>query len=966
MANRTRRTLTAITFAMLGLAATLAPGCGGSSATGAGRGLILLSFGLAGVDNVVLNERLTFIFSENVDPSTITNASIQIREGPQFGVTAPGTFTVSGSTVTFEPVLPSQCDLSDAGFKSNTTYRVQIIGAPEEFAIRNSAGQQLRNTQTYEFNTRADNDPTKFRDAIPGAPPVVTSTSPMNGDAAVKVESGNRVEIVLSENLDPCTVSHESVSVKIYEVGDPNVNVASGNGTNSGFAVGPDIDDQTPGDPFTWGATGTTTLSPAQSLPVLITLEQDFSSTKIILTPLQGYNPDPLKSAPLFPENTLLVVQLTIDIADFGNQALSPATFAFTTENLPPQNLTYLLDSAGETAYNDAGTTADVNTARSPSRVQGFLLFSGDADNGSDLVSPSGPYVPSCDLRANDGTKDPFDPNADVVLDTGASVNTCANGTDGSTAVVYEFQTFRIRSGVTVRIIGVNPAILLVEGDVTIDSGGTLVARGDGQGGSPDSRGGKGRDQGTKSDIVVEGGVGVAGGGDGGDATKVENNNQNWKYGHDGLAGFGSPDYDPTMPQTDPIATTVAPTGGGEGGAPVGITTSSPWDGTSSAGGGGGHAEPGLPGDAPDLGTNWKLKLPVRSKGGATYESDPSERMLKPEAGSGGGAAGHAKDQPWRNSTSEGTGGGSGGAGGGFFDITSNGDINVFGTLDAAGARGGDGERWNVTSGDRGITGGGGGGSGGGIRLLTPNDIIFGGTTTVTVAGGPGGVGARHAVTRPGQIIKHDNDGGDGGNGRLVMEDGDSIISGLGAASVTPGEGDPGFFRGVFDATRFQGGGLEPQATTEVFSVGPLNPVFDEPNPGDFVAALPTAGAPGIGKTGIFIEVRGYQIAADGTPDLTTETDWFSIGYFEDTGVETLPAWMPGQPGDVPVAPDNALDGASPHGNSGSGFTGLNAAGAGRFEFIQIRISMFLNSNVSVSDAGALLDDWTIHFTADN
>lgn len=969
MPTAMRHAATILVFLTLSCMALVTSSCGGgSSAEGAGRGIVLLAFNLDSVDNAALNQRLEFQFSGDVDPATITNASIQIREGPSFGATAAGAFRVLGATVLFEPRLPALCDLSDSGLKPNTTYRVQLIGFPEQFAIRNVAGQSLGRTSTHEFRTRLDSDPALFTDPVPGAGPMVVSTSPANGDAAVAVAPGNRVEIVLSENVDPCTINPTNVFFHIYELGDPAVSVPSGSGTNSGFAVGADISDQTPADPFTWGAAGTTPLAPPQRLPANIVVMQDFTSTRLIITPLQGFNPDPAKSAPLFPENALIVVQLMFGITDFGGLPMTSQTFAFTTENLPLQNSTYLLDSAGETPYDDAATTADVDSSRAPNRIQGFLLFSGDADNGSNLLSPSSPETVASGcvdpLQPNDGIKDVFDPVADVLLDTGSTVNTCTNSTDGSTAVVWEFQTLRIRAGITVRIIGVNPAIILVEGDATIDDGGRLLASGDGQGGAPQSKGTQGRDVASNSDGVTLGGRGVAGGADGGDATRVENNNQTWKYGHDGLAGFGSPDYDPLMPQVDPMATTTPPTGGGEGGAPVGITTSSPWDGTSSAGGGGGHATVGLDGDAPNNGTNWQLKLPVRSKGGLTYEVDATGTLPTPEAGSGGGAAGHAKDQPWRSSTSEGSGGGSGGAGGGFIDITSNGNISIFGTLDASGGNGGNGQRWNG-SGDRGITGGGGGGSGGGIRLLTPNDIVLTATTVITAAGGSGGVGARHSVTRAG-IIKEDNDGGNGGNGRLVFEDNNSIIAGLPAANVTPSEGQEGFYRGVFNPNRFQGGGLSPQATTDIFAVGPLNPTFVVPVQADFIAALPAAGAPGVGNTGIFIEMRGYQMAVDGTPDLATQTDWFSIGYFRDVAVENQPVWVLGHPGDITVPSDNALDAASPNGDSGSGMGALNASGAGGFEYIQVRVSIVLAPNVSVQDPGGILDDWIIRYTADN
>jgi hypothetical protein len=954
------------------------PACGGGAggAGGAGRGLVLLSFRQDGVDNVVLNTRLELEFSEAVNPATIGPSSVQLREGPSFGQTVAGTFIVTGAKVIFEPRLPSLCDLSDSALKPDTDYRLQVVGAPAEFAVRNMSGQSLSTTSTHQFRTREEIDPTKYADQIPGAPPSVTATSPANGDDAVPVVAGNQVVITMTENLDPCSVSTTSVLLRMYEIGDPAVEATGSSGKKSGFSSDGTnagvTTDQAPLNDTTWGSGGgiTSLAGAPQTIPANVTLIQEFASTRIVVTPLFGYNPDPLKNASKFPENALLVVDLTADIRDFGGQSLTPQRFSFTTENLLGSASEYKLQNDGETPYVDTATTADVNTARAPSRVQGYMLFSGDGDNGANPLKHSGPNTPvsGCvtPYQANDGIKDDFDPGGDVLLDTGATPNTCDNATDGSTAVVWEFQTFHIRAGITVRVVGVNPAIFLVEGDVLIDNGGRLLLRGDNSGGAPNGNGQTGRDPaGGGADTLRPGGVGVAGGGDGGDATKIENSNQNWKYGHDGNAGFGSADYDPSMAPVIPTASTDdAPEGGGEGGAPVGISGSTAWDGTSSAGGGGGHATVGIDGQAPNNGTVWTLKLPIRSNGGKVY-GDADTRLLVPQAGSGGGASGQAKDQPWRNASTEGTGGGSGGAGGGFVDLTSSGNISIFGELDASGGRGGDGQRWS-NSGDRGITGGGGGGSGGGIRLLTPNEIILGGTTVMTAAGGIGGVGARHAVTRPPQIVKEDNDGGDGGNGRIAMEDGDSIISGIGAASVTPSEGSVGFYRGIFDASRFKGGGLKPVATTDIFPTGPFNPVYVQPVPADFAAGLPTAGAPGIGKTGILIEARGYQIQPDGTPDLASASAWYTIGSFTDTGVETLPAWSDGHPvgaSAVPIPADNALN------TVGAGeetFVRLNAAAPGDgFEFLQIRISIFLPVSITPVDAGGFLDNWTIRFTHD-
>jgi hypothetical protein len=240
--------------------------------------------------------------------------------------------------------------------------------------------------------------------------------------------------------------------------------------------------------------------------------------------------------------------------------------------------------------------------------------------------------------------------------------------------------------------------------------------------------------------------------------------------------------------------------------------------------------------------------------------------------------------------------------------------------------------------------------------MLTPNDIVFSATTTITTAGGSGGTGSK-----PYSVLTRSN-GGAGGNGRLAFEDGDSVIGGLAGAVIVPSEGDVGFYRGVFDATRFKGGGLSPGAQTEIFAVGPFNPDFEVPAQGDFLAAMPTEGAPGAGKVGMLIEMRGYQMGADALPDLATETDWYSIGWLKDTGVETLPEWNlghPAYPGSPPPADDNALKPGSPHGGTGSGIDKLDG-----YEYVQIRISIYLPDTITVSDAGPLLDDWTIRYSS--
>ena len=611
-------------------------------------------------------------------------------------------------------------------------------------------------------------------------------------------------------------------------------------------------------------------------------------------------------------------------------------------------------------------STGDVNTARAPGRAQGFLLFAGDGDNGTTalLFTPSGPDAgnplgcSNVGSQANDGTPDDFDPPADQNISTGATRNTCRNKTDGSNAVLFEYRSFRIRSGVTVRFTGINPAIILVRGDVRIEAGGKLLARGDGGNGAPLTSAVSATTFGSAPTV---GGVSVAGGGDGGAGTNTSVNAVT--YGGNGTAGFGSPDA-----FLSPGVGGLISVRQGAGRGAVGVRVQFQPSRQGPSGGGGGHATVGGTGEAKGANTaTGTLMDPfVDGAGGATY-GDSTGRMRTAEAGSGGSGGGVSVLTSFANGSFNGVPGG-GGGGGGFVDLTSAGDISVLGTIDVAGGRGADG----TTSGGAaagfafdGSGGGGGGGSGGGIRLLTPKAIRVGATTVLTAIGGSGGVSGacgNAACT----FLLTANKGGAGGLGRIALEDADSVIEGIAAATMLPGEGAPsGFYRGVFDASRFQGGGLEPQIVTDLIDIGPASPTYLAPNqtygnspvaaPGtprlDFIAGIPAVASRGINTTSMIIEMQGFAANPDGTPS-ALGTGWKAVGHFKDSGSELFPTWALGLPlpGDV----------ATPIGNAGSSIGSLDGN-----PFVQFRITFYLRSGMGPFDAGPYLDRWDLYFGYD-
>ncbi|MGE0190727.1 MAG: Ig-like domain-containing protein [Planctomycetota bacterium] len=907
------------------LAALMAPlvaSCGGAKAGFPGRGLSLVSFEQDGLDNVALNAVLAWHFNDAVDPASVTPASLQLRRGDQWGLDVDGTFRVEGATIYFEPQLPGLCDFSDAGFRASTRYRVQLVGSPEQFCLKNTLGEKLLSTVSMEFQTRAETDPERFLDQIPAFAPTVTAITPTTGSQAVDVDDTNAVTVTVSENLDPCTVNGNTVQLWMYEKGDPvlaNARTAP-NGNASGFYIGSSTADGNASS-ATWGADVSTPFAPPQRVVATIQLTQSLASTQIKLIPQGGR----------FPENAMLVFRMLGGIEDFGGLPLAPVTTSFTTENLPLQAGSYQMLVQGETPFDTSNSTSDINTARSPGVVQGYLLFSGDGDNGqtSDILFPSGPdQAPGCSvpLQDNDGSKDDFEASSDMTFDTGATINTCPNTVDGSTAVVWEFASFRVQSGATVRFKGVNPAIILVQGDIVIEQGGRVVVRGDNIGGTPQGRGAVGYNWTYNPTGFAAGGKGVAGGGEGGTAVA---HSEAATHGKNGFSGYGS----------DSGYGVQGGIGAGKGG--VGHQTIYPGTsyGTAQGGGGGGHGVDG--GTSTNLMGNGHTNLgAVQGEGGAAFPAD--DAMFTPSAGGGGGAGGR---EQWGGSyTYYGTGGGGGGAGGGFVDFTASGNITVFGTIDAAGSVGGaSGTPYCCGCG---AAAGGGGGAGGGIRLLTSSRIILGASTVLTAAGGAGGVSNQSAG-----YVGPQNDGAPGGHGRIVLEDADSVIEGLGAATCTPNEGDDGFYRDIFDSSRFKGGGTMPYAQTQIIAMGPLNPDYTTPGAADFKAGIPSIASNGPGATSIFIDARGYQIQANGQPDLGSATPWRTVGFFRDSGVENDPLWVPSSnPADVSV----------PVGNAGGTINSLDG-----YEFIQIRITFYLPGTVGPLDPGPYLDDWTIRYSSD-
>jgi tetrahydromethanopterin S-methyltransferase subunit B len=131
------------------------------------------------VNNVAIDSSISAMFSEAMDPSTITVANFQLSQGSN---SVAGIVTYAGITATFDPT---------ANFEFSTLYTATIATG-----ARDLAGNGVLVNYVWSFTTiaRPDTDP-----------PRVTSTSPV-----VNVPIDSSISAMFSEAMDPATTTVSS------------------------------------------------------------------------------------------------------------------------------------------------------------------------------------------------------------------------------------------------------------------------------------------------------------------------------------------------------------------------------------------------------------------------------------------------------------------------------------------------------------------------------------------------------------------------------------------------------------------------------------------------------------------------------------------------------------------------------------------------------------------------------------
>ena len=125
--------------------------------------LRLIGFQQAAAKGVLLNEKLVFYFSEDLDPSSVTPSSARVLD--QNRRLVDGNFRVEGNRLVFEPVLARQAHLRDGGLLPGALYRVELTGFPVISGVRSREGRVLEKGYSSLFRTvEADSTGSLFLD----------------------------------------------------------------------------------------------------------------------------------------------------------------------------------------------------------------------------------------------------------------------------------------------------------------------------------------------------------------------------------------------------------------------------------------------------------------------------------------------------------------------------------------------------------------------------------------------------------------------------------------------------------------------------------------------------------------------------------------------------------------------------------------------------------------------------------
>ncbi|MEB2774540.1 Ig-like domain-containing protein [Algoriphagus sp. D3-2-R+10] len=288
--------------------------------------------------NVALNKTVKAVFSEAMNPATLTAATFTLKQG---NTAVAGTVTYTGTTASFVPTNPLSVGLVYTGTITN--------------GAKNASGTPLASNYVWTFTTAA---------AVMA--PTVTSTDPVSN--ATNVALNKTIKAVFSEAMNPATITGATFTVK-----QGNTAVAGTvtyTGTTASFV---------PNNPLLAGLvyTGTITTGAKNSSGTALASNHvwTFTTAAAVVAPTVT-STDPV--------NTATNVALNKTVKAVFSKAMDPATITGTTFTLKQGNAAI----AGTVTY--AGTTASFvpNIPLMPGLVYTATITTGAKDSsGTALAS---------------------------------------------------------------------------------------------------------------------------------------------------------------------------------------------------------------------------------------------------------------------------------------------------------------------------------------------------------------------------------------------------------------------------------------------------------------------------------------------------------------------------------------------------------------------------------------------------
>ena len=370
------------------------------------------------VSQIAQNQPITLSFSQPVDPSSVTSASVLLRTAT--GEPPIGDLLVDGANISFRPKIEILGGATFFGFRANETYILALPAGEGGQTLRAVSGEALGSQVVCQLTVSLG-----IVD-IDNQPPMPTLLSPTT---LTNVSLGTSVVIEFSELIDaaPFAGTGEGGPVEYY----------ISRGARTGGVAHCDE-----------GAARVT-------LP---------GTPQVTLDPVRGKTTVSFRPSVQLPGEACIEVRVTNRVRDLSGRPAIPISYQFVTE-----------PSGGEdiVAIEEFDSTARLDTAYSSTR-----WLNGTALPG--VVGGSGRHGEFDVSIGTDLGNGLYEWNLDAIGGFSIPGRLTLDGqehrvTDG----VFEFTRFELRAGLTLRIVGAMAPQFRVRGEALIN--GTIDISGAGQ-----------------------------------------------------------------------------------------------------------------------------------------------------------------------------------------------------------------------------------------------------------------------------------------------------------------------------------------------------------------------------------------------------------------------------------------------------------------------------------------------------